>query len=83
MFIVNQSVADFAVSMLLLTPIYVGRNMRHDNAWDQFVCRFHLSGFFFYTSLFSSTYSILALTAERYLAVIYPVIHKVRIEIIR
>jgi 7 transmembrane receptor (rhodopsin family) len=81
MLIANQSVADLAVSMLIMIPMRIGKNVKRESPWDQFVCRMWSSGYFLYVALFDSTYNILALTAERYVAVIYPVMHKVCFEI--
>jgi hypothetical protein len=77
MLIANQTLADLAVSVFILASTRPGTNMNHDSAWDQLVCRFWGSAYFFYVALIASTYNILVLTAERYLAVIYPVLHKV------
>jgi 7 transmembrane receptor (rhodopsin family) len=80
MLIANQTLADLTISLLILAPMQVGTNLNHDNVWDQFVCRFWWSGYCFYVALLASTYNILALTAERYVAVLYPVLHKVCIK---
>jgi 7 transmembrane receptor (rhodopsin family) len=78
MLIVNQSCADLMASILTVCPyLSFGPNMVHDSAWDQFVCRFLLSGFLLYTAFCASTYNILVLTIERYVSIIYPVVHKV------
>jgi 7 transmembrane receptor (rhodopsin family) len=81
MLIANQTFTDLATSVLIASPMDIGGNVNHDNPWDQFVCRFWWSGFFLYVSISTSTLNILALTAERYVAVIYPVMHKVCIAI--
>jgi hypothetical protein len=81
MLIANQTVADLAASVMMISSTQPGSNVNHDSAWDQFVCRFWWSGYLFYVALFASVYNILALTAERYMAVIYPVLHKVCIAV--
>jgi 7 transmembrane receptor (rhodopsin family) len=80
MLIANQTLADLTISLLILAPMQIGQNLSHDSIWDQFFCRFWSSGYFIYVALLASTYNILALTAERYVAVLYPVLHKVCIQ---
>ena len=54
-----------------------GTSMRYDSVYDQFVCRFWLSRWPLWSLLVASTYSILVLTVERYVAIVYPVVYKV------
>jgi hypothetical protein len=52
--------------------------MNRDSVYDQFVCRFWLSRWPLWSFLVASTYSILMLTLERYVAIVHPVFYKVR-----
>jgi hypothetical protein len=55
-----------------------GTSMNRDSVYDQFVCRFWLSRWPLWSFLVASTYSILMLTLERYVAIVHPVFYKVR-----
>ena len=51
--------------------------MDRNSAYDQFVCRVWLSRVPLWSMLVASTYSVLAVTVERYLAIIHPIVYKV------
>jgi hypothetical protein len=78
--IINQSTIDFmAAIMMILTSLLPvnGTGMNRDSVYDQFICRIWLTNFPLWSLLISSTYSILVLSLERYVAIIHPVFYKV------
>jgi 7 transmembrane receptor (rhodopsin family) len=80
--IVNQNLIDMLASLFMVLTALVqanGSEMNHDSALDQFVCRFWLTRFPLWSMMSSSTFSILVLSLDRYLAVVHPVFYKVRI----
>jgi 7 transmembrane receptor (rhodopsin family) len=79
--IVNQSFIDFCSSIVMMImgiDTTDGTSMNRDSPYDQFVCRFWLSRWPLWSLLVASTYSILMLTLERYVAICHPVVYKVR-----
>jgi 7 transmembrane receptor (rhodopsin family) len=80
--IVNQSCIDLLASIILLlwstVPVTVFP-MSNSSLRDQFVCHVWLSRFLPWSLLFASTYSVLAITIERFLAIVHPVVHKVHV----
>jgi hypothetical protein len=82
--IVTQNAIDLSSSlfMVLTATIQVsGTGMNHNSAYDQFVCRVWLTRLPLWSMLISSTYSILVLSLERYLAIVHPVVYKVQSDI--
>ena len=80
--IVNQSVIDMLASfMLLLTAVVEvdGTRMSRDSVWDQFVCFIWLTRFPLWSLIFTSTYGIILMTLDRYVAVVYPVWYSTRV----
>ena len=79
--IVNQSVIDLCASIFMLTTIVEvdGTRMSPDSIYDQFVCRIWLTRAPLWVFLNTSTYAILLIALERYIAVIYPFWYNVRI----
>jgi len=74
--IVNQSILDMFASLftLLIALVEVdGTQMSPDSTRDQFVCHCWLSRLPLWCFLCTSTYGILLMALERYIAVIYPV----------
>jgi len=79
--IVNQSVTDMCASfMTLLTAVVKvdGTRMSRDSSYDQFVCRIWILRIPLWALLNTSTYGILIIAFERYIAVICPVWYNVR-----
>jgi len=79
---VNQSVIDLCASIFVLLTTVVevdGTRMSRDSIYDQFVCRIWLSRALLWIFLNTSTYAILLIALERYIAVIYPFWYNVRI----
>jgi hypothetical protein len=78
--VINQSTIDMmAAIMMILTSLLPvnGTGMNRDSVYDQFICRFWITNLPLWSMLVSSTYSILLMSLERYVAVIHPVFHKV------
>ena len=74
--IMNQSVTDLCASFFTLLTATVqvdGTHMSPDNAYDQFVCRIWLTRQPLLSCLCTSTYGILLMALDRYVAVVYPV----------
>ena len=80
--IVNQSVIDMLGSFVTLLTAVVevdGTRMSHDSVWDQFVCRFWLTRSQLWIFLKTSTYGLLLMTLDRYIAVVYPVWYSTKV----
>lgn len=78
LFIVNQSSIDFLSSGLLLFTVLPATKITRYEGWSGWLaCSIWSSNSFLWGLVFSSTYSLIALTLERYLSVVYPVWHKV------
>ena len=77
--IVNQSVIDMCASLFsfLLVKDSEMTGMSHDSVYDQFMCRFVLTRKPLWAMLVTSTYGILLMTLNRYIAVMYPIKYKI------
>ena len=78
--IVNQSVIDMCASFFAIMVGVVdvgGTKMSRDSVLDQFVCRIWATRIPLWSLLATSTYGIMLIALERYLAVIYPLWYKV------
>jgi len=74
--IVNQSIIDVCASSFTLLTAAVevdGSHMSRDSSYDLLVCRFWLTRSPLWSGLFTSSYGILLMTLDRYIAVIYAV----------
>ena len=72
----NQSVLDLGASLLTLFTATVevdGTGMSPDSVSDQFVCRIWLTRLPLWDFMVTSTYNILLMASERYVAVIYSI----------
>ena len=79
--IVNQSIIDLCASFFTLMIALVevdGTHMSRDSLYDQFVCRVWLTRIPLWALLGTSTYGIVIIALERYIAAIYPLWHNVR-----
>jgi len=79
--IVNQSTVDLCASFFTLMIALVevdGTHMSRDSLYDQFVCRIWLTRIPLWALLGTSTYGIVIIALERYIAAIYPLWHNVR-----
>jgi len=80
--IVNQSIIDMLTSFLTLLTAVVevdGTGLSPDSFWDQFVCFIWVTRVPLWSLLFTSTYGILLMTLDRFVAVIYPVWYSTRV----
>ena len=78
----NQSVIDLCASIFVLLTAVVevdGTRMSRDSVYDQFVCRIWLTRVPLWALQTMSTYGILIIALERYIAVIYPIWYNVRV----
>ena len=74
--VVNQSVADMCASfftLLIAIAEVDGTRMSRSSIYDQFVCRMWLTRSPLFSFLFTSTFNILLMTLERYVAVVHHV----------
>ncbi|KAK2145689.1 hypothetical protein LSH36_662g01002 [Paralvinella palmiformis] len=81
-FIVNQCFIDATVAVfLILTTIFEndGRQFDASNVSDVLLCKLWLNKLWLWSFLVSSTYNLMALTFERYLAIVHPFVHKVKV----
>ena len=79
--IVNQSIIDLCASFFTLLTAVVevdGTRMSRDSIYDQFVCRIWLTRVPLWVFLGASSYGILIIALERYVAVVYPIFYNVR-----
>jgi len=73
---VYQSVIDMCASLLTLIVFFVevdGTRMSPTSVFDQFVCHVWLTDQQKWYFIVASTYGILMMACDRYIAVIYPV----------
>jgi len=77
--IVNQSIVDLCASFFTLLTAVVevnGTRMSRDNIYDRFVCHVWITRLPLWHFLVTSTYGILLMALDRYVAVIYHVWYK-------
>jgi hypothetical protein len=78
-FVVSQSVADATSSILLICLKITDLNpttLVGGQLGSEIYCRMWLTAIFQWVSLEASTYNIVALTIERYMKIVHPVMHK-------
>ena len=78
-FIVNQSVIDGVVSMILIMTTFASIQPHSDvdGMWIGIYCKLWLSQLPVWGLMTSSTYNLMAISTERYLAIVHPMWHKV------
>ena len=78
-FIVNQSVIDGIVSLLLILTTFVSPELHRgvDGLLVELYCKLWLSQVPIWGLMTSSTYNLMAISTERYLAIVHPIWHKV------
>jgi len=77
--IVNQSVMDICASIFTIVYHSISADLTglsRDSIYDQFVCRFWMTKRPLWSMLVTSTYGILTMALNRYIAVIYPIKYK-------
>ena len=85
LFIINQSIIDLTASIVLisdtlyrkLNPIESG--LSADSISDNIFCRVWVSGLLLWALFMSSAYGIVLLSIERYLAIVHPFVHAVKL----
>ncbi|KAK2183266.1 hypothetical protein NP493_316g02109 [Ridgeia piscesae] len=75
--IVNQSVIDLLSSVFIIaTTLTVDTGIRRLSGFaDELYCRFWISGYVIWSLFLSSTYNLVLLTLERYMAIVHPIRH--------
>ncbi|KAK2169079.1 hypothetical protein LSH36_12g08047 [Paralvinella palmiformis] len=77
LFIINQSIVDALTALfLLLTTVLPPDGRVYKSLADDFYCRFWVTRFPLWLCIHCSTYNLVALTIERYVSVVHPVVHK-------
>ena len=79
LYIINQSLIDATVATFLFLTTLLQDNKRRripGNWTDEALCRLWYTKMPLWGMLMSSTYSLVSLTLERFLAVVYPFYHR-------
>ncbi len=76
MYIMNQSCIDFTVSLLMVATARVNSHVPYSGLAGVIYCKMWQSKVFLLGWFSSSTYNLMALTLERYSAIVYPIWHK-------
>ena len=76
-FILNQSCIDFMASCCIMLTTTTRTSVAHDLSGivGEIYCRFWLSDLPLWSFLISSSYTLIVLTIERYIAIVYPLFH--------
>ena len=75
-FILNQSVIDLTASVFILATTTTNKSVDNlSGIWGELYCRLWLSDLPMWSLLASSSYSLMALTSERYMSIVHPVLH--------
>lgn len=78
--LINQSMIDFTSSLLLIgdatTKFVAGYEVGMKGLAGDVYCRLWLNSILLWGMLVSSTYNLIAITIERYMMVVHPVVHK-------
>ena len=78
LYILNQSAIDGCASVILLLTTLLEDSGRYlQGAADDAFCKLWLTNWPLWGLLVSSSYNLVAMTVERYLAVVYPIWHKI------
>ena len=73
-FITNQSVTDLATAIFSIL-IHINYKTT-DSVFSSFLCRFIMSEWPMWALMMVSTFNLVAITTERYLMIIHPIVHK-------
>ena len=83
--IVNQSVLDLCASFFTLLTAAVevdGTRRSPDSIYDRFICRLWLTRLPLWDCLITSTYNILLMASERYIAVVCSIWYSSNVRIV-
>ncbi|KAI0237403.1 Somatostatin receptor type 5 [Lamellibrachia satsuma] len=77
MLIVNQSAIDLLSSVFIIATTLTAdtSNRKLSGFVDELYCRFWISGYINWSLFLSSTYNLVLLTLERYMAIVHPIRH--------
>ena len=79
-YLLSQSVLDATVAVfLILTSVFQDGGESMSGLGDEVYCRLWLTKMPLWGMLVSSTYNLVALSAERYIAVVHPIWHKMHL----
>ena len=74
--ILNQSVVDLLASVLILATTVTNKSVDDlSGISGEIYCRLWLSDLFLWCFLVASSYTLMALTFERYMSIVHPVLH--------
>ena len=74
--ILNQSVIDLMASVFILATTTTNKSVDNlSGIWGELYCRLWLSDLPMWSLLVSSSYTLMALTFERYMSIVRPVLH--------
>ena len=79
--LMNQCLLDFTTSLLMITyaPLkYLGNWSNMSGRWESILCQVIYSELYVTIPIFSSSYNLVALSVERTISVVWPVVHKVK-----
>ena len=79
-YILSQSMVDFFVSFVLILTVLIENDGRYfDGPGDSILCVFWLTRVMLFGLFTSSVYNLVVMTIERYLAIVWPVWHKLHV----
>ena len=77
LFIINQSIIDALTAVfLLLTTVLPSDGRVYKTVADDLYCRLWVTRLPLWICIHCSTYNLVALTLERYMSVVHPIVHK-------
>ena len=76
-FILNQCGIDLMASVFIVATTTTHKSVDNlSGIWGELYCRLWLSDLFLWCFLVSSSYTLMALTFERYMSIVHPVLHR-------
>ena len=78
--IMNQSIIDLLASILIVAnKVLVETRTDFSGLAGELYCRLWASDFLLWSLLISSSYSLMALTFERYVSIVHPILHREKV----
>ena len=76
--VIHQTITDTICSALLVLryTLKLTVNGSLTGSWGNFICKFFLTDYFFWTAFNASSFSLVNISLERYLMVVHPVLHR-------